>query len=168
MTYLTHFKHADDVIAHLNVMVPTITDPLLRLKYTGFVAVVAITVYELAIKEIFISFAKKKHPLLGNFTESFFEKINGRIKTQVIQTDYIARYGDKYVIKFKKKLDDTTATYLKSHRRDIKNSYANLILWRNEFAHEGRLNTNATYTDVVQAYEDGKEIIRCLSESMAR
>lgn len=168
MSYLNSFKHADDVIAHLNTVIPTITDPMLQAKYTGFAAVAVITVYEIAIKEIFINFAKKKHKILGNFTESYFDRINGRIKINVIKEDYISRFGSKYVNKFSLKLKKEADTYLISHRRDIQTSYANLILWRNNFAHEGRLNATASYQDVVNAYNDGKEVIRCLHEVMNR
>ena len=168
MTYLTQFKHADDVIAHLNIVMPTITDPLLKVKYTGFATVVAVTVYELAIKDIFIEFSKKKHKVLGNFTESYFERINGRIKTKVIQEDYLPKFGAKYVDRFKKKLKETAKSHFRVHKRDMLSAYANLILWRNDFAHEGKLNTTTTYAEVAQSYEDGKEVIRCLSEAMVR
>lgn len=168
MAYDTHFKHADDVVAHLNGVVPPLPDPLLRVKYVGFVAVAAVTVYELAIKDIFIAFARKKHKVLGTFTESYFDRINGRIKISVIQDEYIARFGKNYVDRFKIRLNQAAKTHMTTHRRDLRNAYANLIVWRNDFAHEGRINANATYAEVVTAYEDGKEVIRCLSESMVR
>ncbi|RAU21474.1 hypothetical protein CU669_13700 [Paramagnetospirillum kuznetsovii] len=168
MPYTPYFKHADDVVGHLNTVVPATANPLIKAKYVGFVAVAAVTVYELAIKGIFIEFARKKHKVLGNFTEVHFDQINGRIKRENIVNDYLKRFGDKYVDRFKKKVDAAAHTYMASNRRDIKNSYANLILWRNDFAHEGRLSATATYGDVVQAYEDGKEIIRCLYETMVR
>lgn len=168
MTYQQSFKHADDVIAHLNIIVPTITDPMLQAKYTGFAAVAVVTVYEIAIKEIFINFAKKKHKVLGNFTESYFDRINGKIKIQVIKDEYISKFGNKYLHRFKKRLENATKLYMIANRRDVLSSYANLILWRNDFAHEGKLSATATYSDVVKAYEDGKEVIRCLYEAMDR
>lgn len=168
MAYISHFKHADDVVAHLNSVVPAITDPLLKVKYIGFVTVAAVTVYELAIKEIFVEFSKKKHKVLGNFTESYFNRTNGRIKTQIICDEYLPRFGDKYVGQFKKKVDAAAAAHFANHRRDIQSAYSNLIIWRNDFAHEGKVNTTATYAEVVLAYEDGKEIIRCLAEAMVR
>lgn len=168
MPYTDHFEHADNVVAHLNGIVPTIADPLLRAKYLGFVSVVAVTVYELAVKSIFIEFAQNKHKVFGNFTESYFERINGRIKIKVIKDEYVKRFGTKYVAKFQKKLDFRTIEYFGLHHRDIKNSYSNLIIWRNDFAHEGKINTTATYNEAVQAYEDGKEVIHCLAASMKR
>ncbi len=168
MAYIDHFQHADDVVNHLNTIVPTITDPLLKAKYVGFVSVVAVTVYEMAIKDIFIEFAHKKHKVLGNFTESYFDRINGKIKLKIIRDEYIKRFGIKYKTRFQRKLDERAREYLRVNHRDIKNSYANLIIWRNDFAHEGKINITATYEEVVQAYEDGKEIIHCLAACMTR
>ncbi len=168
MPYIDHFHHADNVVAHLNGIVPDITDPLLKAKYLGFVSVAAVTVYELAIKTIFIDFAQKKHKILGCFTESYFEKINGRIKIKIIKEEYIKRFGNKYQVRFQNNLEKKARDYFQVHHRDIKNSYSNLITWRNDFAHEGKINTTATYNEAVQAYEDGKEVIHCLAASMTR
>lgn len=168
MSYTANFQHADDIVAHLNTVIPTVKAPLLSAKYVGFVAVASVTVYEVAIKEIFIKFAKDKHKVLGAFTESHFNRINGKISIDVIKKDYIKRFGPKYLEKFEKKLNSTTKAYLLANGRDIKNSYSNLITWRNDFAHAGSINATATYAEVVQAYEDGKEVIRCLAETMVR
>lgn len=168
MAYRAHFAHADSVVAHLNGLVPTLADPLLEAKYVGFITVAAVTVYELAIKEIFIEFAKKKHKVLGNFTEKFFERLNGRIRTKEIQDKYLPNFGDKYVDQFKKQLAGAATAYLAAHRRDILSSYGNVITWRNEFAHEGRINVTATYREAVLAYEDGKVVIDCLAQAMVR
>ena len=53
--YKTRFSHADVVIKHLNTaVIPGVRDhPLLEQKYAGIVSVLAVTVYELAIKDIF-------------------------------------------------------------------------------------------------------------------
>ncbi len=168
MPYTDHFRHADDVVAHLNGVVHGLSDQLLRAKYVGFVTVAAVTVYEIAIKDIFLDFARKKHKVLGQFTESYFDRINGRIKISVIQDDYVAKFGEKYVKQFNNKLKTEADIHLKAHKRDIRTSYANLILWRNTFAHEGRLASNATYQEVVTAYQDGKLVIKCLADAMVR
>ncbi len=168
MAYPDHFLHADDVVAHLNTIVPTITNPLLTAKYVGFVSIAAVTVYELAVKDIFIEFARRKHKLLGNFTEVYFDRINGRIKLQIITDDYIGKFGSKYQNRFRQKIEKRSKEYLQLNHRDIKSSYANLITWRNDFAHEGRVNSTTTYREVIQAYEDGKEVIHCLAAAMTR
>lgn len=168
MPYTDHFLHADDVISHLDSIVPAITDPLLIPKYVGFVSVAAVTVYELAIKDIFIEFARKKHKVLGHFTEAYFDRINGRIKLQIIKDDYIGKFGSKYQARFNRYIEKRSKEYFLANHREIKNSYANLITWRNEFAHEGIINSTTTYPEVIQAYEDGKEVIHCLAASMTR
>lgn len=168
MAYSDHFRHADDVIVHLNGLVPGLTDALLRVKYTGFVTVSAVTVYELAIKEIFCEFGRKKHKVLGVFTESHFERINGRVTLNNIRDDYCAKFGDVYVERFKKQLEATAKTHLTAHRRDIRSAYSNLIIWRNAFAHEGSMPATATYAEAVQSYQDGKQVIHSLAASMVR
>ncbi len=168
MSYVDHFQHADDVITHLDTVMPSITDSLLQAKYVGFVSVAAVTVYEQAVKEIFINFSQRKHKVLGNFTEAYFHRINGKIKINVIRDEYISKFGDKYQKRFKRKLGKASKSYLVTNKRDLANSYANLITWRNDFAHEGKINSITTYREVVQAYEDGKEVIHCLAETMTR
>lgn len=168
MAYLDHFKHADDVITELNNYVPLLTDPLVKIKYVGFVAIVSITVYELAVKDIFIQFSKIKNKTFGTFVEKYFDRINGKIKINIIQDDYIKKFGDKYVNKFKNILKKESINYLKLNRRDFQSSYSNLITWRNDFAHEGKINQNATYDEAVQAYEDGKQVLHCLAKCMVR
>lgn len=168
MPYSDNFIHADDIVAHLDTVVPGLPDPILQAKYVGFVAVAAVTVYELAVKEIFISFGAKKHRALGIFAESFFSRINGKIRNEVLKDEYIVRFGDRYRKRFTKKLKLRADEYLSRNRRDIMSAYGNIITWRNDFAHEGHIRTQATYSDVVQAYEDGKEVIHCLAETMTR
>jgi hypothetical protein len=168
MPYYNHFQHADDVVNHLNTLVPAITDPLLVSKYVGFVSVVAVTVYEQAIKEIFIDFARKKNLVFGNFIEVYFSRINGHIKIKEVKDDYISKFGEKYKLRFSRQLEIKSLKFLRSTHRDIKSSYSNIITWRNDFAHEGRINATTTYNEVIQSYLDGKEIIHCLAKSMNR
>lgn len=168
MAYTDHFRLADDLIAHLNPIVAQIVDPFIASRYSGFVSVAAVTVFELAIKEIFFDFGEAKHRVLGTFTRSYFERINGRIKYDALHKEYVSRFGDKYVTRFKKNMAVVERNYLAANRRSVFSSYANLIEWRNSFAHEGTIPTYATYADIVEAYTVGKEMIHCLARSMRR
>src|ERR1700693_178892 len=103
MPHGDHFKLTDDLVAHLNPMVGGLIDPFLASRYTGFVSVAAVTVYELAIKEIFCSFGTTKHAVLGTFTRNYFDRINGRIKYKILHEEYVACFGEKYVRRFKSK-----------------------------------------------------------------
>ncbi len=168
MPYQNHYNLADSVISHLDTVVSAIPDPFLQSKYVGFVAVTVVAVFELAIKDIFIEFSEKKHKVLGTYTRSQFERINGRIKIPIIRDEYCKNFGVKYSTSFKSKLDKAEVHYLRVQKKSIKNSYNNLLEWRHEFAHAGRIPTHVTYHEVTQSYTAGKEVIRCLAEAMIR
>ena len=168
MPYQDHFALADDYITHSDQFVGGIADPFILSRYAGFLSVCAVTVYELAIKTVFIEFAEKKHKVLGHFTEKHFSRINGRIKTQVIKDDYVARFGDKYVNRFEIKLAEKERLILRTQGVSVRSSYANIITWRNGFAHEGIVPANATYSEVKRSYEAGKAVIETLAETMVR
>lgn len=163
-----HYQLADNMITHLNTVMNGINDPFISSRYVGFVSIAAVTVYELAIKEIFIEFSRKKHRVFGSYAENHFDRINGRIKNTNIKNDYIKKFGDKYLRRYNKKLDALEKTILVNQRISLKSSYANLITWRNQFAHEGQVPHFVNYQDVVDSYELGKKLIDCVAETMNR
>jgi hypothetical protein len=166
MTYSAHFKLADDLIAHLTPTVKAIQDPFLQTRYTGFVSVAAVCVYELAVKEILCSFGEKKHKVLGSFTRSFFDRINGRIQYRHLHEDYIPRFGDRYTKRFKSRVSKCEKKFLRQQKKSVLTCYNNIITWRNSFSHEGQLPAHATYDDAIDAYEVGKQVLECLALSM--
>ena len=168
MAYQSHFVHADEIVAHLGGLRGPALDPLLEAKYIGFVAVACVTVFEMAIKEILVSFSDRKHKVLGNFVRHRCERMNGRIQIDNLKADYISPLGVKYKNRFDRKVAERAKSVLQANHRDIRASYKNIILWRHAFAHAGATGGNATWTEVVQAYEDGKEIIHCLHQSLVR
>ncbi len=168
MGYQQHYRLADDMIQHLNTVINGINDPFISSRYVGFVTVAAVTVFELALKDIFIEFAVNKNRVFGTFTEGHFDKINGRIRNENIKNDYIKKFGIKYLDRYNKKLEQLETETLRLERVSIKTSYQNLITWRNEFAHAGQIPTNVTYFEAVQAYERGKKLIKCVADTMNR
>lgn len=168
MSYEDHFKIADDTLRHLDVVANASTDSFAQSRYVGLVAVTAVCVYELAVKEIFCEFASKKHRVFGEFATNHFDRINGRIKRQDLISDYIKRFGDKYVARFKRHCNAEHRKALRDRRVDIFTNYANIIEWRNQFAHEGKIPTTPTYNEAKQAYREGKVIIHCLARTMVR
>lgn len=168
MGYSDHFKLADDLIAHLDKVISLTPDPFIASRYVGFIAVAAVTVYELAIKEIFITFAEKKHKIFGNFAETHFDRINGRIKPEDIQKRYLKRFGEKYSARFARKINALEKDILQSGQGNIRSSYGNIITWRNQFAHTGDMPSTATYCEVKKSYRLGKKLIKCLAETMVR
>lgn len=168
MAYSDYFKNADDFIIHLDTSIGAITDPFIRSRYVGFIAVSAVTVYELAIKEIFHSFGLKKHKILGNFVHKYFESLNGQISRDRIEKKYLPFFGEKYVTKFRGKLDELELEELRVNGVSVKSSYGNLITWRNTFAHEGNIPGSATYEEVKKSYKYGCKLVDCLADTMSR
>ncbi|MEI8173669.1 MAG: HEPN domain-containing protein [Deltaproteobacteria bacterium] len=166
MDYKIHFKLADDLIHHLDSVAGGLTDPFIASRYVGFVAVVGTTVYELAIKEIFIEFSWKKHRVLGNFVSRYFDRLNGRIKADQLRNEYLPRFGDSYVKKYKKLESEAENFSLQNHKVSLLSSYNNLIEWRHQFSHGGQIPTTPSYKEVTSAYELGKEIIHCLAKAL--
>ncbi|NQT45875.1 MAG: hypothetical protein HQ593_00160 [Candidatus Omnitrophica bacterium] len=167
MPFDDHFKLTDDVISHLDTLIGGIADPFITSRYIGFISVSAATVYELSIKDIFCEFGTKKHKVLGNFTQKYFDKINGRIKTSFIK-DYIAAFGEKYVKRYRRKIEQKENELLKTEKISMMAAYNNIIEWRNLFAHEGKIPATVTYEEAIRSYNIGKEVIRCLAASMCR
>jgi len=166
--YTERFLHADEVIKHLNTVVPTISNHLLVQKYVGFVSVVAVTVYELAIQNIFIESAKKTHQEFGVFAEAWFDKINGRIKLKNIKTDYLSKFCEERRSRFEKNLEKKSSDSIRENGRDITSAYGSVIATRNTFVHAPNIQSHVTYVEIVKAYEDGKKVIHCLAEAMAQ
>lgn len=166
MAYASHFQIADDIITHLDAVVGGIADPFIQSRYVGFVAISSATVYELAIKDIFCDFGQRTHKVLGTFVSSYFDRINGRIKTDSLKKDYIPRFGDKYLKRFKRKLKETENENLRNQGVSVSSDYNNVIEWRNQFAHEGKVPNTVTYAEITRAYKNGKAVIECLAETM--
>ena len=168
MAYTDHFKLTDDLIQHLDPVLAGLNDPFIESRYTGFLAVSAVTVLELAMKTIFIEFSATKHKVFANFCTRYFDRINGRIDLKTIRENYLDRFGTKYQARFIRTLDRLEAKELKAAGSSIKASYGNLLTWRNEFAHEGNIPIQATYADVKRAYVYGKQVMSCLAACMRR
>lgn len=155
MSYNSHFQDTDSAIDYLNEIRHEFHASFEK-KLAGLICVMAVTSYELAIKEIFIEFAQKEYKPCSRFIDSYFNRLNGRIQIKDIKGQYISYFGDNYKEAFKKRLDEIP--------QNIRDSYNELIDWRHDFAHNGIIASERP--KVVNAYENGKEIIHCLAECM--
>jgi hypothetical protein len=165
MSYVDRFRATDDLIAHLQTVIPMITDEKLKSEYAGFLSANAVTAYELAIKDIFIAFAEKKHHVFGTYVENKFSRISGHINIEEIKK-YVKSFGEKYSEKFDKKINKKIIELLGIYRNDIRSTYGNLITCRNEYIHANR--QTMSFEEVVTSYQLGKELINVLSETMQR
>lgn len=163
-----HFSDADLYVQFLAENPEVTTDAFIASRHVGFVAVSAVTVYEIAIKSIFIEFGTKKHVVLGNFTKARFDRINGRIAYRSIWDEHVRPFGDKYVSRFKKQMAKEEQRGVQERGKSVISSYNNIVLWRNTFAHEGQVPANVTLNEAIEAYHEGKHVLRCLSNCMVR
>ena len=166
MAYQDRFIATDNLIAHLTPIVSGITDSATKSIYAGFLSVSAITVYELAIKDIFSDFSSKKNIVFGSFVEKYFAGLNGRIKLEDLKGQHIKPFGIKYLEKFEKKLKIREQAFFAATRKNVRSDYSNLILCRHKFVHAG--NPTLTFLEVLDNYQTGKEVIHSLYEAMQR
>lgn len=166
MPYTDRFIATDNLIAQLRPVIGAINDAAILSSYAGFLSVSSVTVFELAIKDIFIEFASKKHKVFGVFAEKIFKQINGRIKLPDLRDKHIRTFGDNYLKKFDKILKAREQAVLTASHTSISTLYSNIILCRHEFVHQG--NTTLTTNEVINSYELGKEVIHCLNDTMRR
>lgn len=166
MTYTDRFITTDNLISHLIPYIDTVPDAKIKSDYAGFLSVSAVTVYELAIKDIFFDFAQKKNVVFGNFIEKHFSRINGKINIADLKGQHIKPFGDKYLKKFEDKLKVKENFVFKNDRKHVRTDYGNLIQCRHSFVHGGAINL--TFNDVISSYKIGKEVIHSLSDAMNR
>jgi hypothetical protein len=164
MAYSDRFVATDNLISHLKSAVSAITDAAVLAYYTGFLSVSAVTVYELAIKDIFCDFASKRHTAFGSFVENHFRRINGRIKIETLKDEHLKLFGDTYSKEFQKLLCKEESSNLKARQISIKSSYQNLIQCRHDFVHKGF--PTLTFNEVIEDYKNSKEVIHCLNDTM--
>lgn len=166
MSYQDSFKATDDLIAHLDPIVNTISDAAIKANYAGFLSVSAVTVYELAIKYIFIEFANKKNKVFGDFVYMHFDRINGNIKLDNLKNIHVKHFGEKYYKRFEANLKKKEAIVFSTTQKDMRSSYSNLILCRHDYVHKG--SPTLTFKEVLDNYDIGKNVIHSLYDTMKR
>lgn len=166
MPYTDRFRATDNLIAYLIPITGKIIDPGIKAHYAGFISVSSVTGYELAIKDIFTEFASKKNKVFGTAIAKHFEKINGRIKIEELKGSHIKLFGDKYLVKFKRILQNKEKRILKTSKINISAAYDNLIICRHKYVHNG--TTTLTIKEAIDNFKNGKEIINCINEALKR
>lgn len=163
-----HFQSTDTLMAHLDGVFASLRDPFIESRYTGLLAVSAVTALESAVKQIFLDFARAKHAVLGNYVGARFEKLNGKISLPDLKGVYVKPFGVKYLNRFAKRVEAREREILLSAHTSMIQGYDNLITWRHGFVHGGQFPPNATYAEVKKNYRLGKEVLDCLAGSMKR
>ncbi len=162
------FQTSDTYLEHIDSLLQGIDDPLLRVRYAGFLSVTAVTVFELAFKDIVCKFADRKHPVFGNHIRASYDRLNGKISLDDITKSHMRKFGERYLKRFKTKLENAERNSLSTGGGSIRSSYGNIITWRNKFVHEGHMPPTATYEEAKRSYLLSKKVLVCLDESLRR
>ncbi|CUW45472.1 hypothetical protein B3286c2_0589 [Brucella vulpis] len=168
MSLEERFQASDSYLEHLDAILNDVTDPMLCMRYAGFLSVTAVTVFELSFKEIIYKFADRKHRVFGNHIRSTYERLNGKISINDITNSHIKKFCDIYLRRFKKELDSIERKSLSIGGGSVRSSYGNIITWRNKFVYEGQMPPTATYEEAIKSYLLGKNVLVCLEYSLRR
>lgn len=166
MAYTSRFASVDLLISQLQPLVTAAIDPMVLSSWAGIVAVEAVTAYELAIKDIFENFAKKKHKVFGTFVKATYSRLNGRITYKDLKDGLVKPYGTKYSTKLVRKKEAKTASVMASDGVDLITTYNNLIECRHQLVHAGVFTMS--FPEAVRAYQIGKKMIEVFDETKKR
>jgi len=157
MTYSDKFKAADELIECMRSILSK-EDPETQSKFAGALSVSAVTVYELAIKDILIEYATIRHEDFGYFITKYLKRLNGRIKLSDLKSE-IDNYGSSIKAKF-----ETEINKVEESDSGIQSCYNNLILCRHSYVHRGQVTLSMP--ECIEDFEKGKKIIRALYNAM--
>lgn len=162
MAYTDRFKPADDLFSTFSGTIGIYTDDF-KSKITGFLAVSAVTCYELAIKEILIDFASSKHNEFGNFVANHLSRINGKIQIDNLK-ELIKNFESHYSSDFENQLKSCEQSLPTHEKIAMRSNYKDLILCRHRFIHAN--NVTLSFQECRDYYFLGKNVIRALSDTM--
>ena len=162
------FSTSDQLMARLDNAVTALDDEYYKTRFVGYVAVSAVTAFEVNIRDKVIDFSSRKHNVFGNFTSAVFEKTNAKVKLEMLRNDFLSRFGERYLKRFNKALDTIEKDQMVAGSGSVKNAYANIINWRHVFVHQGELPQYASYEEARSAYEHGKLVIACFCDALHR
>lgn len=162
MAYTDRFTDVDVLISGLNHIVPNIAGNI-QPKIAGFLAVNAVTAYELAIKEIIADFATAKHSVFGDFIRCYHSRLNGNIKIQSLKEE-LKKFGGSYKDDFEASLCIKEAQIRNTMNQDLRSSYNNLLECRHQFVHAS--NITLTIQECINNYNAGKSVIEALFDAM--
>ena len=162
MAYADRFNDVDALISNMIPIIPGLPSDV-QSKLVGFLAVNAVTAYELAIKEIIEDYASSKHCDFGEYVRCALARINGRIKISDIKGE-INKFGGSYKDDFEANLSSKEACVLRATGKSLSACYDNLLICRHRYVHASVITL--TIQECVDDYNIGKNVIDALFDSM--
>ena len=166
MPFRPHLQKVEELAANVvrNAPDPGIATDSFRADLAGFLAVAYAAAFEESVKEIFISFARLQHEILHKMVQKKFDRINGKIKIDVIKNEYLLPFGEQFKDSFSSELQREETEVLRTQGQSITSCYTNIIDWRHAFAHA--LERQTTLEGVQASYTVAKKVIQILHTSL--
>lgn len=142
------------------------TDPWVKSRFAGLIAVAATTEFELSVKATFISFCRTTNPLFGDFVQNKFKNLRGRIKVDGIKDEFLRHLGPEYSRCFQASLDVIVRNAKDRNDPDPVENYNILIENRHLFVHQGDLILSLE--NVCDYYRNGLLVMEALRDSLAQ
>lgn len=162
MAYSDKFNDVDVLITGLSPIIPQLSSDL-QSKIVGFLAVNAVTAFELAVKEILIDYANSRHSDFGYFITEYLHRLNGKIAIPDLKNE-IKKYGTQYPIAFETELQAKEREVRKNNNDEMRPCYQNLLTCRHSFVHSSRITL--TISECIYNYKIGKNVIEALYNTM--
>lgn len=165
MPFNKRYLTGDGILEHLNSIVSGLHDDELKSRYTGFAIVASVTVYETAVKDILLYFAKGRDHVFNEYLNNQFARLNTRIALVELK-NYLKSFGFHYKATFDADIEALEESYMIEKSISVKAAYASMISYRNTFTHTGNPPQYATFEEIVACYEAGKEVIRVFHSTL--
>ena len=162
MAYTDRFAAVDELISNLSPIISGLSAEV-QSKFVGFLAVNAITAYELAIREIIEDYATSKHCDFGEYVRCVFSRINGRISIGDIKGE-LKKFGGNYKDNFETNINSKESTILTTTGNSLFTCYDNLLTCRHRYVHASVITL--TIQECIDYYQIGKNVIEALHETL--
>lgn len=162
-----HFAKIDALIAEIDKHVPAgegYQEVRFRADLAGLLVVAIVATYESCVKEVLISYAKGRHSDFGQFASNHYDHLNSRIKVADLKR-YCKLFSPEIEGRFKDKLNKRKSLIPAHLKKDINDSYEQLLDWRHEFAHA--LNNNTTIEEAAKTHLFGKRVLYAFDEAFS-
>jgi RiboL-PSP-HEPN len=166
MAFNAHLQKVEELAANVvrNAPAPGVATDSFRADLAGFLAVAYAAAFEESVKEIFVSFAQQQHTILHKMVLTKFDRINGKIRIEVIKSEYLLPFGEQFRDAFSTELQREEKQMLITEGQSITTCYTDIINWRHAFAHA--LERQTTLEAVQASYSVAKKVVEILHTSL--
>lgn len=162
---LPHFSRIRTLRLEIDEFVPTghTRTVAFRADLAGLLVVLIAATYESCVKESIGTFASSCHKSFGEYADRSYSKISSRISISDLYK-YVRLFDSAAHTRFKLTLKSRQNQFESKFGVSIKDSYAQMLSWRHDFAHGGVRNT--TVEEAFETHQRAKHVLYCFEEAL--